>query len=166
MPEATVSKASAYAQLSQQGSVEIRSPDGRRLLLWPEFDSPAILWDINEGTAIRLEDTHRTTSRRALQPARFSPDGSQLAMVNGSDAIGPSHGLLVWDTASGAVVAHDATVRGSDIQFSQDGQRLLLYHAGGVRRNPGTKDRVVLWSKEEGAKTLCKEDPEYRAQPG
>lgn len=131
------------------------SPDGRRLLLWPEVGSPAVLWDINEGTAIRLEDTHRTTSRRALQPARFSPDGSQLAMVQVGDAMGPSHGLLVWDTASGAVVAHDATVRGSDIQFSQDGQRLLLYHAGGVRRNLGTKDQIVIWSKEEGAQSLC-----------
>ena len=131
------------------------SPDGRRLLLWPEYGSPAVLWDINEGTSIHLEGTDGWTDPTASRVGFFSPDGSQLAMVDVDDPIYPAKGLFVWDTASGAVVAHDESVRGSDIQFSPDGKRLLIYRAGGARTSTDPMDRVVLWSKEEGAKTLC-----------
>ena len=78
--------------------------------------------DVNRSVKIwsgsgALLDTHGLR-RRSVTQMSFSPDGSRLAMIDGTH-------LHIWHFTRGAVVASGGPAARSVVGFSPDGQRLL-----------------------------------------
>ena len=120
-------------------SSAVFSPDGKRVVTTTDFDAfdPAVVWDVRSGRRI-----HELGAPGELQFATWSPDGRQIATIDGA--------IAVWDAERGTRVRR-FRIGGDqfpvDLAFSPDGRRLaaagdgVAFVAtlgdGRVRRLPG-----------------------------
>ena len=90
-------------------------PDGRSLA-GAHLDGTVRLWDLAQGTLIRLFE-----NQSPVFSVAFSPDGKTLAGVAGFKT-------MLWDPASGGLVRvwEGNSLRGSVVAFSPDGRMLAL----------------------------------------
>lgn len=106
-------------------SVEL-SPDGRRILA-AGFDAKARLWDLHSGRQLRAFGAHVAfgeASDQAVTTAKFSPDGTLLAVVSDS---GAATSVSVYDAATGRL--RFVLKRATDACFSPSAT-LVATHQG------------------------------------
>jgi WD40 repeat protein len=87
------------------------TPDSRRLVVSGFFDVEPLLWDVEAGQLIPLEQSF------PVSDLALSPDGRLLA---GISYLAPIH---IWDTATGKLLAQ-LNRCGHAVTFSPDGKRL------------------------------------------
>jgi WD40 repeat protein len=103
------------------------SPDGKTILT---YDSKGIkLWDTLTGNLVSKFDY----GKGSVACAKFSPDGRFLA-CGGYNSGGNTGALLIWELASGKLLQKLAHLeRGAtELQFSDDGQLILVYYWNGT----------------------------------
>jgi WD40 repeat protein/predicted Ser/Thr protein kinase len=89
-------------------------------------DQTARVWDLATGRVLFTTDRHN----QAVQDVQFSPDGDWLASTSGE-----GHARL-WDWRTGMHVSEGLGPAGHSLQFSPDGQRLLV----------GARDGARIWN--------------------
>jgi hypothetical protein len=89
-------------------------------------DQKARLWDLATGRVLFTTDRHN----QAVQDVQFSPDGDWLASTSGE-----GHARL-WDLRTGLHISEGLGPAGHTLQFSPDGQRLLI----------GSRDGARIWN--------------------
>src|SRR5262249_40390080 len=133
-------------------SNRLLSPDGRRLVTWPDFiptpglgPGETILWDVDTGKP-------RPLLTGSILGVLFSPDGKRFAAKLPDEqgrllGVAGSTEVKVWDADSGAELAHLKEDRGiGHTAFSPDGKRL----ATAVETDSERAGEVLVWDVATG----------------
>ncbi len=123
-------------------------PYGGRIPNPLEMDGPDIgtvdLWQAESGKISRSFVGHDTPMIDCL---KFLPDGKRLAALTYESAYALTASLIVWDVATGEVVARRAfRDHPNRMQFSKDGTRLVMWsHIPGLGADGQERYRISLW---------------------
>ncbi|MGF1580657.1 MAG: WD40 repeat domain-containing protein [Gemmataceae bacterium] len=127
----------------------IFSPDGKIILSWGTYQNrptqPPVtlqLWDVSTSKEIRRIETDSTV----LNTVAFSPDGEELALINGSST------LSLYDVKTGKLKRRFAGRRGlgTFLKYSADGRYLAA---------AGNNGDVQIWDRKKQTRVRTKPGP-------
>ncbi len=127
----------------------IFSHDGKTILSWGTFQNrptqPPVtlqLWNIQTGKEIRRIETDTVT----VTTAAFSPDGKELALINGTST------LSLYDVKTGKLKKRLAARQGlgSFLKYSPDGRYLAA---------AGNNGDIQIWDRKKNVRVLTKRGP-------